>query len=198
MSDDADTISLATELTVAWFANPNTRVSSDDVPVFLASVHDALGKLSSAPVDPAPQASAEEYTPAVSVRKSLASPDRIVSMIDGKPYASLKRHLKAHDLTPDQYRERYGLKPDYPMVAPGYSEARRDTAKRLGLGRKPAQTAVDASAQSQVPATKKARSSKTVAASSEPAATETKSRKRLGIAGAKSAAKEHFGGAESA
>jgi hypothetical protein len=71
------------------------------------------------------------------VRKSLASPDRIISMIDGKPYRTLRRHLSTHGLTPDEYRARYKLKPDYPMVAPAYSEARRAMAKKIGLGRKP-------------------------------------------------------------
>lgn len=198
MSDEAATITLATELTVAWLANPNTRVSSDDVPAFLAAVHGALGKLSAALVDPAPERPGEEYTPAVSVRKSLASPDRIVSMIDGKPCASLKRHLAAHGLTPDQYRERYGLKRDYPMVAPGYSAARSEMSKRLGLGRKPGAAAGDVPPQPEAPASKKARGSKAAVAASEPAAAETKSRKRLGIAGAKAAAKEHLGGAEDA
>lgn len=81
-------------------------------------------------------AAQSEFTPAVSVRKSLASPDHILSMIDGKPYKSLKRHLSGHGLTPAEYRARYGLKSDYPMVAPGYSAQRREVAKRLGLGRK--------------------------------------------------------------
>lgn len=198
MSDDSDTITLATELTVAWLANPHTRVSGDDVPAFLASVHGALGKLSRAPVDSASETPAEEYTPAVSVRKSLASPNRIVSMIDGKPHASLKRHLKAHGLTPDQYRERYGLKRDYPMVAPAYSEARRDAAKQHRFGRPSAQTSDDTSPEPEVAASKKTRTPKGTAASPEPAAPSTKSRKRLGIAGAKAAAKEHLGGTEEA
>jgi predicted transcriptional regulator len=72
----------------------------------------------------------------VLVRKSLANRDRIISMIDGAPYASLKRHLTSHGLTPAEYRAHFGLKPDYPMVAPGYSEGRRALAKQLGLGRK--------------------------------------------------------------
>jgi predicted transcriptional regulator len=59
-------------------------------------------------------------------------------MIDGKPYMSLARHLKSHGLTPDEYRQRYGLKPDYPMVAPAYSQARRAMALRIGLGGKAA------------------------------------------------------------
>jgi predicted transcriptional regulator len=81
-----------------------------------------------------------EYTPAVSVRKSLASKDHIISMIDGKPYKTLRRHLAGHGLTPQEYRERYGLKSDYPMVAESYSEARRAMAKKIGLGRKPGMT----------------------------------------------------------
>lgn len=58
-------------------------------------------------------------------------------MINGKPYKSLKRHLRTHGLTPAEYRTRYGLKPDYPMVAPSYAELRRGLAKKIGLGRKP-------------------------------------------------------------
>jgi len=59
-----------------------------------------------------------------------------LSLIDGKPYKALKRHLRNHGLTPAEYRERFGLKADYPMVAPGYAEKRRDLAKAIGLGRK--------------------------------------------------------------
>ncbi|HEX7741592.1 MAG TPA: MucR family transcriptional regulator [Sphingobium sp.] len=83
------------------------------------------------------EAQAATYTPAVSARKSLSSPDHILSMIDGKPYKTLKRHLATHGLTPDEYRERYNLPKSYPLVAPSYSEARRAVATRLGLGRKP-------------------------------------------------------------
>ena len=72
----------------------------------------------------------------VSARKSLRSRDHIISMIDGKPYKTLKRHLSGHGLTPEQYRERYKLPVSYPMVAESYSAARREMAKRIGLGRK--------------------------------------------------------------
>lgn len=72
----------------------------------------------------------------MTVRKSLASKDHIISLIDGKPYKTLRRHLSGHGLTPTQYRERYGLKADYPMVAETYSQTRRDMAKKIGLGRK--------------------------------------------------------------
>lgn len=83
----------------------------------------------------------EDFTPAVSPRKSLASRDHIISMIDGKPYKTLRRHLATNGLTPDEYRARYKLKPDYPMVAENYSETRRAMAKAIGLGRKAGQKA---------------------------------------------------------
>ncbi len=69
------------------------------------------------------------------MRKSLASKDHIISMIDGKPYRTLRRHLSTHGLSPDDYRKRYGLKSDYPMVAESYSESRRAMAHKIGLGR---------------------------------------------------------------
>lgn len=144
MSDDIDTVTLATELTIAWLSNPNTRTTADDVPAFLSSMHTAVSGLAgtgeAAVIAEAPQ----EYTPAVSVRKSLASKDHIVSMIDGKAYKTLRRHLAGHGLTPDEYRARYNLKADYPMVAEGYSQARRDMAKKIGLGRKPGEKVVKA------------------------------------------------------
>jgi predicted transcriptional regulator len=143
MSDEntLDAVALATELTVAWLGNPNSRVSADDVPAFLQTMFQTVTSLSgnsgggAAPL--AENEGDETFTPAVSVRKSLASKDHIVSMIDGKPYKTLRRHLKTNGLTPDGYRTRYNLKRDYPMVAESYSEARRDMAKKIGLGRKP-------------------------------------------------------------
>ncbi|EZP56491.1 ROS/MUCR transcriptional regulator family protein [Sphingomonas sp. RIT328] len=70
----------------------------------------------------------------MSVRKSLASRDHIISMIDGKPYRTLRHHLATNGLTPDEYRQRYALKSDYPMVAPSYCESRSVMAKTIGLG----------------------------------------------------------------
>ncbi len=81
-----------------------------------------------------------EYAPAVTARKLLASPDVIISMIDGKPYKTLRRHLVTNGMTPAEYRERYSLKSNYPMVAATYSESGRAMAKKIGLGRKPGQT----------------------------------------------------------
>ena len=135
MSTETNTVELATELTIAWLGNPNTRTSADDVPGFLKSMHDAVAKLANPAVTEADQP-AQDHAPAVSARKSLASPDHIISMIDGKPYKTLRRHLTTNGLTPEQYRERFNLKADYPMVAATYSEARRAMAKSIGLGRK--------------------------------------------------------------
>jgi predicted transcriptional regulator len=151
MSDIDDnginTVELAADLTVAWLSNPNTRASAEDVPAFLKAMHGAVADLTStgAPAE-AEAATAPEFTPAVTSRKSLASRDHIISMIDGKPYRTLRRHLSTHGLTPEQYRERYALKADYPMVAESYSEARRAMAKKIGLGRKPGQKAAPSKA----------------------------------------------------
>lgn len=137
-------VDLATNLTVAWLSNPNVRANTEDATGFLQNIHSTLASLSGDRPDEPPsgtgsgRAEAEAFEPAVTVRKSLSSRDRIISLIDGKPYSTLKRHLSKHGLTPAQYRERYGLKADYPMVAPAYAEKRRALAKKIGLGRKPA------------------------------------------------------------
>jgi predicted transcriptional regulator len=130
-------LELATELTIAWLANPNTRTSAEDVPAFLQTMHGAVTSLASPQTSTEQAALAPEYTPAVTVRRSLASKDHIISLIDGKPYKTLKRHLSGHGLTPADYRARYGLKAGYPMVAEAYAEMRRSLAKKIGLGRKP-------------------------------------------------------------
>jgi predicted transcriptional regulator len=136
-------IELATELTAAWLSNPNTRTNADDVPAFLISMHSAMSKMSDDGATSEPAEQPEKFTPAVSVRKSLADPAVIISMIDGKPYKTLKRHLTGQGITPAEYRARYNLKDDYPMVAPTYSEARRSMANRIGLGRKPGKLVAD-------------------------------------------------------
>jgi predicted transcriptional regulator len=133
----SNTVELATELTIAWLSNPNTRASADEVPSFLRAMHDAVGALSDGGEAAGAVEAAPAHSPAVSVRKSLASKDYIVSMLDGKSYKTLRRHLSRHGLTPEQYRERFGLKSDYPMVSENYSNARREMAKKIGLGRKP-------------------------------------------------------------
>jgi predicted transcriptional regulator len=154
MADDAQeqtqaTVELATELTIAWLGNPNVQAMAEDVPAFLKSMHTTLGELTRNATGNAE--AAPEYTPAVSPRSSVKH-DFIVSLINGQKFKSLKRHLSSHGLTPAEYRQRYGLKPDYPMVAQGYSEKRREVAKKLGLGRKPGQTRAKAAEAAPAPA----------------------------------------------
>jgi len=144
MTDNSVSLSpmdLATELTVAWLTNPNTRTSANDVPSFLKDIYDTITAIfNDNHALAAAQVQIKQYPPATTARKSLASSDVIISMIDGKPYKTLRRHLSAKGLTPTEYRERYGLKADYPMVAPAYSESRRALANKIGLGRHRAQT----------------------------------------------------------
>lgn len=158
MTEDTDSnlVELATELTIAWLGNPNNRANADDVPAFLRTMHATVSDLSSPqPTEPAAEAAEDEkpgHVPAVSVRKSLGSRDHIISMIDGKPYRTLRRHLSTHGLTPNDYRRRYNLKPDYPMVAPNYSEQRRDMAKKIGLGNKGRNAKADKASSAEAPA----------------------------------------------
>ncbi|RYF40967.1 MAG: transcriptional regulator [Cytophagaceae bacterium] len=157
MTDETtNSVELAAELTMAWLSNPNTRTSAEDVPAFLKSMHDAVIGLSTPPADVTPEETIQEFPAAVTARKSLANPDVIISMIDGKPYKTLTRHLSTNGLTPAEYRARYGLKTDYPMTAPAYSELRRDMAKKIGLGRKSGQNA-SPKAEPPAPAAKRGR-----------------------------------------
>jgi predicted transcriptional regulator len=132
-------VELAAELTAAWLANNNTRATAEEAVAFLTAMHQTVGSLGGAsPAEPEVEAE-PEFTPAVSTRKSLANPEYIVSMIDGKNYRTLTRHLSTNGLTPAEYRARYNLPASYPMTAPAYSEQRREMAKKIGLGRKPGQ-----------------------------------------------------------
>ncbi|SEJ91985.1 transcriptional regulator, MucR family [Sphingobium sp. AP50] len=126
-TDKADLTQLTVQLLSAYVAN--NSVASEDLATLIKTTRTAL--LDEQTLS---QALKPDYVPAVTIRKSLGSPDHILSLIDGKPYKMLKRHLAQHGLTPDQYRERYGLSRDYPMTAKSYSEARRATAARIGLG----------------------------------------------------------------
>lgn len=127
-----DIMGMTADITAAHVSKNTVAVS--DVPTLITSIYQALSAL-----DTPTQAVASklEFIPAVSRQKSLANPNFIISMIDGKPYAMLKRHLAKNGLTPDEYRERYGLQKGYPMVASNYSEKRRNLALNIGLGRKP-------------------------------------------------------------
>lgn len=111
----------------------NNIVASEDLAGLVHSTYAALARID-APADTAPPT--PEYVPAVSIRKSLGSRDVIISLINGKPYKTLKRHLSSHGLSIAEYRARYNLPANYPMVAPAYSEHRRNVAHKLGLGQR--------------------------------------------------------------
>ena len=109
----------------------NNSVAVNDLPQLIQNVHGALSGLTG--LQQAPEAKPE---PKVPVRSSV-KPDFIVCLEDGKKLKMLKRHLMTHyQMTPDQYRQKWGLSPDYPMVAPNYAEQRRTLAKSIGLGTK--------------------------------------------------------------
>jgi predicted transcriptional regulator len=127
-----DLISLTADIVSAHVANNN--VSTGDVAVLIRNVYEAL---STAGAPPAPEAPAQE--PAVSIRASV-KPDYIVCLEDGKKLKMLKRYLRSnYNMTPEEYRAKWGLPRDYPMVAPDHAEQRRGLAKQIGLGRKPAE-----------------------------------------------------------
>ncbi len=123
----ANYIELAADIVSAFVSNNSVR--ANELPALISSVHGALQNVTK----PAQAQTAEKPTPAVPVKKSITN-EAIISLIDGKPYKSLKRHLTGHGLTPEQYRERYGLPRDYPMVAPAYAKKRSELARSMGLG----------------------------------------------------------------
>jgi predicted transcriptional regulator len=123
-------ITLTSDIVAAHVSNNN--VPLDDLPSLITNVYGALASLGGS--EPVKE---EKPEPAVSVRASV-KPDYIVCLEDGKKLKMLKRHLMTHyNLTPDEYRQRWNLPADYPMVAPTYAEKRRELAKKIGLGRKP-------------------------------------------------------------
>jgi predicted transcriptional regulator len=108
----------------------NNSVAAGDIPALINQVHSALLRVSSG----AKETPSEPPKPAVSVKKSI-TPEYLVCLEDGKKFKSLKRHLRTqYNVTPEQYREKWGLPPDYPMVAPNYAAARSKLAKDMGLG----------------------------------------------------------------
>jgi predicted transcriptional regulator len=122
-------IELAADIVSAYVANNSVRAG--ELPDLIGSVHLALLNVGS----PAPAQTAERPAPAMPVKKSV-TPDAIYSLEDGKPYKSLKRHITKLGMTPQQYREKWGLPKDYPMVAAAYAAKRSELAKNMGLGQK--------------------------------------------------------------
>lgn len=106
-------------------------IATGDLPSLIESTHRALKGLGNGEV--VQSEDALEKPSAAAIRKSI-KPDALISFMDGKPYKQLKRHLSTHGVTPDEYRQRFGLPKDYPMVAPSYSARRSELAKAAGLG----------------------------------------------------------------
>src|SRR5271156_4136674 len=124
-------IQLAAEIVAAFVSN--NPLPKGELPSLIQAVHIAVVRLAAEPESGQPQV--EEQTPAVPVRKSI-TPDYLICLDDGKRFKSLRRHLIGLGLTPDQYREKWNLPSDYPMVAPNYAAQRSAMAKSIGLGRK--------------------------------------------------------------
>ena len=121
-------IDLTANIVSAYLSNNPTPAS--EIPNLISQIHAALMRVSSGRTD----TPTEPAKPAVSLKKSV-NPDYLVCLEDGKRFKSLKRHLRTqYNMTPEQYRDKWGLPPDYPMVAPNYAAARSHLAKQMGLG----------------------------------------------------------------
>ncbi len=128
MDDKAEIIEMTTDIVSAYVGN--NSVAATDLPSLIQSVHKALSGVSTG-VEAAEVAPRE---PAVSVKKSI-TPDFLICLEDGRKFKSLKRHLRTkYDMSPEEYRVKWALPKDYPMVAPNYARARSDLAKQMGLG----------------------------------------------------------------
>ncbi|MGV9008696.1 MucR family transcriptional regulator [Brevundimonas sp.] len=138
MEDNAQLLEMTADIVSAYVGNNNVQVT--EVPGLISSIHAALSQISTGVVEVEP----EIKEPAVSIRKSI-TPDYLICLEDGRKFKSLKRHLRTkYNISPEEYRAKWGLAKDYPMVAPNYAKARSDLAKQMGLGqggRKPARAA---------------------------------------------------------
>jgi predicted transcriptional regulator len=128
MEDKAEIIEMTTDIVSAYVGN--NSVAAVDLPALIQSVHKALSGVGTG-AEPGEAAPKE---PAVSVKKSI-TPDYLICLEDGRKFKSLKRHLRTkYNMSPEDYRAKWGLAKDYPMVAPNYARARSDLAKQMGLG----------------------------------------------------------------
>lgn len=131
-NDRIDLVALTADIVAAYVSN--RTIAAGDLPTIIGDVSAALRRAAQGATQP----EAEPQKPAVAPKKSV-TPDYIVCLEDGKKFKSLKRHLRTHyDLSPEEYRKKWGLPADYPMVAPNYAKARSELARSMGLGRKAA------------------------------------------------------------
>ena len=159
-------IELTAEIVSAYVSN--NSVASGDIPMLISNVHSALTRTAGGGSEPAREA----LKPAISVRKSI-TPDYLICLEDGKRFKSLKRHLRTtYNLTPEQYRTKWNLPHDYPMVAPNYAMARSELAKTMGLGqqRRKGAAPVESVAELAAPAKPRRAAAKAAATSDEVAA----------------------------
>lgn len=127
-SESQELVELTAKIVAAYVSN-NSIIASE-LPQLINETHAALARATGQAVE----TEREEQRPKVSVKKSVM-PDYIICLEDGKKFKSLKRHLRTHyNMTPEEYREKWGLPHDYPMVAPNYARQRSDLAKKMGLG----------------------------------------------------------------
>jgi predicted transcriptional regulator len=128
VAEKAELIDMAAEIVSAYVGH--NKVAPDELPGLIQRVFGALSEASTGEASAADR----KHEPAISVRKSI-TPDFLICLEDGKKFKSLKRHLRTHyNLSPEEYREKWGLPRDYPMVAPNYAQARSRLAKKMGLG----------------------------------------------------------------
>ena len=128
MGEQSDILDLTADVVASYVGN--NSVASSELPGLIIEIHKALVTAAKGETEP------EKPTPAVSISRSVQA-DRITCLEDGQKFKSLKRHIRSiHSLTPDEYRERWGLPRNYPMVAPNYAAQRSELAKKMGLGRK--------------------------------------------------------------
>lgn len=129
LEQQSEFVGLAADIVSSYVANNNLQAA--ELPGLIASVHASLAALG----QPAPAVVEDTRATPAQIRKSV-TPDHLISFLDGKPYRSLKRHLTSQGLTPAEYRQKFGLPPDYPMVAASYAAQRSALAKSLGLGQR--------------------------------------------------------------
>ena len=126
--DKSALVEMTTDIISAYLGQ--NKIAVADLPALIKSIHGALTDVATG----APEVAAEKREPAVSIRRSI-TPDFLICLEDGRKFKSLKRHLRTkYDLSPEDYRARWGLPKDYPMVAPSYAAARSELAKKMGLG----------------------------------------------------------------
>ncbi|QKC82245.1 MucR family transcriptional regulator [Mesorhizobium sp. NZP2077] len=154
-----DTVSITADIVAAYVSNNPLPVG--ELPKLIGDIHAALNGIGTPAVEPV-----VKQEPAVSIKKSV-TPDFIVCLEDGKKFKSLKRHLQHFGLSPDQYRQKWNLPSDYPMVAPNYAATRSALAKSIGLGRK-APAPISAAAEKRKPVVRAAAARKTAAAIKSP------------------------------